>query len=416
MKKLLFITPELPYPLQSGGKVKTFKLLQSLAERYEVTLVCPLKNEDADHRDAFHRVSPCVAHVHQRVNVPRTAWNLSRSYLNGIPLNVWRTVDWKLKSAVAHMANRFDVVFLDHYESATFLPARFRGLRVYHAHNAYHQLWRRYAAVSRNPLVKFAATLEALRVRRFETRTACTADLVFAAPNDGRELVAAGVPEESIRETFHLGDEHQLGLPDLAFSRSAKKLLYVGYLGWEPNVQGLLWFIEQVWPRLLKTHPRLRLDIVGKDPDLRLQCAVAAHAGIRLTGFIDDLEAVYGSARVSIAPLLFGSGMKVKVLDAMARGMPTVTTSIGVEGIDASHGEHLLVSDDPAEFADQINLLLQDEALWHRLSGNSRTLIRARYTWNQLLKNMHWALKEALWEHQARRYRPTTPARLTHAA
>jgi hypothetical protein len=136
MKKLLFITPELPYPAQSGGKVKSLKLLQSLAQRYEITLASPLKLDDASNLEAFHRVSPCCEHIHEEVAVPRTAGNLVASYLRGVPLNVHRTHSRNLAERIAAVADTFDVIFLDHYEVYQYLPADFGGLTIYHAHNA----------------------------------------------------------------------------------------------------------------------------------------------------------------------------------------------------------------------------------------------------------------------------------------
>ena len=402
MKKLLFITPELPYPPQSGGKVKSLKLLESLAERYEVTLACPLKLDDPANVGAFSLVSPCATHLHEPVNIPRTAGNLALSYLQGRPLNVRRTYDDTLAERVAAIANKHDIIVLDHYEVFPYLPADYDGLVVYHSHNAYFKMWERFAKLPGNPAMRLAAHMEAGRVRRSEAALARRADLVFAAPNDGRELVDAGADAATIKDTFHLGDDQQLELPQLAFEDTRKKLMYVGFLGWEPNVQGLVWFINEVWPRLQQQHPDLEFDIVGKNPDRRLQAAAASWPGINLTGYVADLQTIYRDSRVSVAPLLFGSGMKVKVLDAMARGMPTVTTSVGAEGIDIENGRHLLVADEPDQMTDAILSLLDDAELWQRLQENSRALISERYTWRQLFTNMHRDIDAALRAHRRR--------------
>ncbi|KZX55117.1 glycosyl transferase [Halioglobus sp. HI00S01] len=396
MKRLLFVSPELPYPMQSGGKVKSMKLLHALSKRYRVTFASPLKGEDASHVDEFHAASPCVEHVHVPVDVPRSAINLLISYLQGIPLNVRRTMDSVLRNRIADVADDFDVIFLDHYEVYPYLPQGYGGLVVYHAHNAYFKIWERYASLPGNPVMRVASYLEAIRVRRCEASVARQADLVFAAPNDARELVDAGVSGNCIRPTFHLGDDSHLQRNELCFERTHKKLMYVGLLSWEPNVQGLLWFIEHVWPRLETCHPDLVFDVVGMNPDPRLVDAAAAHAGITLTGFVADLEDIYRDSRVSVAPLLFGSGMKVKVLDAMARGIPTVTTPVGAEGIDIRNGVHLMVSEAPDHMASQIDQLLSDAVLWDTLRTQSRQLIGERYTWASLFESMHRDMDHAL--------------------
>ena len=414
MKKLLFITPELPFPAQSGGKVKSLKLLQALAERYQVTLACPLKLDDARHVEDFRAISPCTNHLHQAVNVPRNPVNLGVSYMRNVPLNVHRTHSEQLQTNIAAIADQHDVVFLDHYEVFPYLPKDYQGLTVYHAHNAYYKIWERYAQLPGNPAMRMAAHLEAGRVKRYEASVANTTDLVFAAPNDARELSLAGVAEGKIHDTFHLGDDQQLDLPDLQYANTQKKLMYVGFLGWEPNTQGLLWFIDQVWPSLVERHPDLRFDIVGKSPDQRLQQAAAYWEGITLKGFVPDLQRIYSDSRVSVAPLLFGSGMKVKVLDAMARGMPTVTTSVGAEGIDMESGKHLLVADEASDMAVHIDRLLTDPDLWWRLQTNSRALITERYTWRQLFSGMHRALDAGL-RGKANAISSQTDTRLQHA-
>ncbi|MFK8040882.1 glycosyltransferase [Congregibacter sp.] len=396
MKKLLFITPELPYPPQSGGKVKSLKMLEALGQRYEVTLVSPLKLDDADHRPAFEAQSPCVQHIHRRVNVPRSAKSLVSSYLRGKPLNVHRSYDAALAQQIRRLAPSHDVIFLDHYEVSAYLPDNYQGMVVYHAHNAYHQIWDRYARLPGNPAFRLAALAESGRVRRAEHQIAKRADLVFAAPNDAELLLDSGIDAGKIAHTYHLGDDSQLELPQLEFASTEKKLMYVGLLGWEANVVGLLWFIENVWPRLLQEHSDLTFDIVGKNPDQRLMDAVAIYPGIRLRGFVQDLQEVYRDSRVSVAPLLFGSGMKVKVLDAMARGMPTVTTPVGAEGVDYVNNRHLCVARNAEDMAQATLQLLKDETLWTRMRDESRSLISERYTWSQLFASMHDAMDTAL--------------------
>jgi exopolysaccharide biosynthesis WecB/TagA/CpsF family protein len=396
VKKLLFITPELPFPGHCVGKVKSLKLLHSLAERYEITLACPLKRDDAANVDAFHAVSRCVQHLHESVDTPRSLRSLAVSYLRGLPLSVHRTTNLALKRQIEAFASRYDVIVLDHYEVYSYLPASYNGLCVYHAHDAYFKMWQRYSEFSTNPAVRLAACIETRRVRAYETAVARNADITFAAPNDAAELVALKVPSEKLHNTFHFGDDSQFEQPDLCFEDTQNKLMYVGVLEWETKAQGLLWFVERVWPRLLQRHPDLRFDIVGKNPCKRLQQAVAGISGIRLLGFVEDLETIYRDSRVFVAPFLFGRGMKVKVRDAMARGIPTVTTTLGTEGLDIENGKHLLVADTAEELADYIHTLLTNSAMWRRLQSCSRTLIQEFYTWEKLFTDMHLAIENGL--------------------
>ena len=396
MRKLLFLTPELPYPPQSGGKLKSMKLLEALSENFDVTLASPLKLEDTTHRGAFAARSPCREHVHRELHIPRSGINLARSYLARKPLNVYRSFQRELAHDVTALASEHDVIFIDHYEAAAYLPEEFSGTVIYHAHNAYHQIWRRYAQLPGNPLQRLAALVESYRVRSAELRIAQRADLVLAAPNDAELLIAAGVDANRIAHTYHLGDDAQLELPDLTFHGCDMRLLFVGLLAWEANVQGLLWFLKEVWPKLRQAEPDLAFDIVGKNPDPRLLELTSSLTGVRLLGFVEDLDTVYRTARVSVAPLLFGSGMKVKVLDAMARGLPIVTTPVGAEGLDYRNHEHLAVAETADGMASAILHLLHDEQRWDLQQRASRRLIRKRYTWRRLFDAMHTAIDSAI--------------------
>ncbi|MEE4662053.1 MAG: glycosyltransferase family 4 protein, partial [Halieaceae bacterium] len=258
----------------------------------------------------------------------------------------------------------------------------------------YHKLWERYAEQGSNPLYRAAAAVESRRVRDAEVALCQRCDLVFASPNDIDALVAAGANPAQMRETYHLGDAANLERPALENNSRQTSLLYVGNLAWEPNAAGLRAFIETAWPRLKQYYPALRLDIAGRGADDRLQQLAADGHGIVLHDFVDDLEPLYQRARLSVAPLSFGAGMKVKVLSAMARGLPLVTTPVGAEGVAARHAQHLMISDSIAAMADDIARVLEDAQLWQQLATESRQLISDRYTWDGLFQSMLSAMHQ----------------------
>jgi glycosyltransferase involved in cell wall biosynthesis len=375
--------------MHSGGKLKSAKLLFSLAERYHVTLLCPLKGNDAGHLNDFCRISPCIAHYHEGVETPRTLLNLAKSYAKGIPINVLRSYSPQLCDQLDDMVDEYDFIFLDHFELFSYIPKRAYDRTIYHAHNAYHQIWRSFSRTKAAVHLRVASWLEYHRVRRYEKRVCNESKLIFAAPDDGKLLSNLGVSPQKIHETYHLGDSWNADLPELDYESTAKKLMYVGFLGWEPNRAGILWFISSVWPTLKRAEPELVLNIIGKGADDTIKQAVTNNPGIILRGFVDDLEPEYQSSRVSIAPLQFGSGMKVKVLDSMARGLPTVTTATGAESIDFEQGKHLFVSSGADDMAHNIISLLNDQSIWSRLNFYSRQLISQRYNWKSMLANMH---------------------------
>jgi glycosyltransferase involved in cell wall biosynthesis len=397
MRSMLFLTPELPYPPVSGGKIKSWKLVQHLSRHYRLALACPLKENDQRHLAEFESKAELAEFLHEPLQVPRSARNLAISYLRGVPLNIHRTDSSRLRRAIDRIAADYDLIFCDHYEVFQYVPEDYRGKVILHEHNAYFLMWYRYAERDGNLLLRLASYLEYLRVRRYEVRACARADRVFASPNDIDALVTAGVERGKCGVTYHLGDETHLQCPPLDYADTELSLLYVGTLSWEANIDGLLWFLQQVWPLLRQRQPALRLQIAGGNPDARLQRAVEQDTNLELCGFVDDLEPLFQRNRVFIAPLRFGAGIKVKVLTAMGRGIPTVTTSVGSEGLQAESMRHLAIADDPEPMAEAIDRLLTDQTLWDQLAQGGRQLVLQHYTWEQTLGSMQRELDDLTW-------------------
>jgi glycosyltransferase involved in cell wall biosynthesis len=394
MKKMLFLSPELPYPLHSGGKIKTWHTLEAFSKYWDITLVCPLKLEDNLNLKEFKVKSSVKDVLTDKVNRPRSAYNLLKSWHQRRPINVLRTDSRLLKEQVANICHHQDYIFIDHFEAFQFVPSEVlantkrQQTIIYHAHNAYHKIWERFAKTTTNLAYKIVCNIEAKRIVRYERHIVASVDCCFAAPNDVECLTNLGCCKDKLFQTLHLGDESALEKPALRWDQTTEKLCYLGYLGWEPNIVGLEWFLTEVWPVLKQRHPKLSLDIAGKNADQRLKNAVQAAKDVTLLGYVEDLEDIYSNCRISIAPLLFGSGIKVKVISAMARGLPLVTTSIGAEGLEVKHQDHLMIADSSRAMAGSITQLLQDDILWQRIASNSRKIVIEKYTWAQMFSSM----------------------------
>jgi glycosyltransferase involved in cell wall biosynthesis len=138
------------------------------------------------------------------------------------------------------------------------------------------------------------------------------------------------------------------------------------------------WLLDAVWPLVRRDLPTARLTIVGRG-EAPLVARWGAAPGVRFTGWVESVEPWFAAARVMVAPLRSGSGMRVKILDALARGLPVVATSVGIEGIQATPGEHALVADTASDIAAATVRVLRDRALAERLSASARALALARY-------------------------------------
>jgi len=387
--RIFFFTPQLPYPSVSGGVIKSRKMIEYLSARHEVHLFCLLKGSDHDYVDEFSSHVPLAGLRMAAINIPRSIGTYLHSLVRGVPLSVVRNRSRTLQSMVDEaMTVPPDVIFIDHFLMFQYVPEEFRGRVVLHQHNAEYVMWRRFAEFDTRRLRRLVVRLESARVRSYEARIGARANAILAAPNDIEALVELGLPREKFVETLHLGDERLLDAPDIDFAQTELALLCVGTLDWEANRDGLLWFLQDVWPQLKQRFPALRFTVIGRNPGVELQNLASTLPGVELLGFVDDLEPYYARSRVFVAPLRFGSGIKVKVVNALYRGLPIATTPVGAEGLEVESGRDIHIGATPLELATQIGALLQDAAQWTGISKASRALARARYTWQASLQRL----------------------------
>ncbi|RMG78650.1 MAG: glycosyltransferase [Bacteroidetes bacterium] len=388
-KSILFLTTQLPYPPVSGGVIKTYKLLQFFSEEYELHLISLLKNDDENHAEAFlKQITKLFSHYFFPLNKPRSTGNLIKSYFKQMPLNVYRNFSPQLKDEVHKRAEGKDILFIDHFEMFQYVPEHFSGKIIFHEHNAEFLLWQRYAELLPLDTRKIAVQIEANRILKKELQYCRKADLIFAAPNDIKALTEKGADKNKFRPTYHLGNDNLLTLPDIEYEHTKPKLLFLGTLSWEANKKSVIWFLENCWSAILQHKPETTFEIVGKNADEELKNIVNEHSNVFLRGFVENLEEVMQDTRVMISPLVFGSGIKVKNLDALYRGIPLVTTGVGAEGLKLESNENCLIADNSEDFTQKVIMLLEKQPLWEKIKTNSRALARKEYTWHNELHKM----------------------------
>jgi glycosyltransferase involved in cell wall biosynthesis len=394
---ILFISTQLPYPPKSGGTVKSWNYVSFLAKKYQLSVACLLKDDDAKYVEEFQNKLALATFIYEELQVKRSAINLLKSYLMAPCMNVFRNASNSFKAKIEQQAKQQDVIIIDHYEMFQYVPATFKGKVIMHTHNAEFMLWQRMSELEEgNLLKKGVLRLEAARVKKYEQEIFRQADLIYSTPSDIALYRKHGFDVSKHVLTYHLGNDSLLKLPPIAFNETEKALTFIGTLSWEPNIDGLLWFLGKVWPIIIAKHPDARLYVLGKDPDQRILDAAGEDKRVVFTGFIKDLEVYLKKTRVYLAPLRFGSGMKVKVLEGLYRGSPTVSTSVGAEGLEVASGESIFIADTAEAFARDCIHLLENEASWEAMRDQSRKLAASKYRWEPLFEKMDTALKQLM--------------------
>ena len=273
-----------------------------------------------------------------------------------------------------------------------YIPPDFRGRIVTHQHNAEFIMWSRYAKLVKNPIKKLLLLIEAFRIKRYELDMIERTCITLAAPNDKAVLTEAGANASKFLNTFHLGDAGNLTLENLTFENTQLSILYVGTLTWEANIDGLLWFLKHSWPLIKAQQPNVVFTIAGSCSPQLSNILLKLEPKINLLGFVEQLDELYQTHRVFICPLRFGSGIKVKIINSLYRGIPTVMTPIAAEGIKLNHGEHAYVTNNAADFAYCVLDLLKNKKKWRSFSEQSRALMHQYYTWDKVFSNIDKSL------------------------
>jgi glycosyltransferase involved in cell wall biosynthesis len=168
----------------------------------------------------------------------------------------------------------------------------------------------------------------------------------------------------------------------------ARDVLSLATMFYPPNVEGVMWFGREIFPQVHAREPDTRFLVIGARPPVEVQALQSDNSGVEVTGYVDDLAPYLHRSAVLVVPLHSGSGMRVKILEAFARGIPVVSTTIGVEGIEARPGEHLLVADTPREFALAVLDTLRDRESALRRAAAARALVEERYSRRRALAGM----------------------------
>jgi glycosyltransferase involved in cell wall biosynthesis len=265
---------------------------------------------------------------------------------------------------------------------AQYLPiaARMGIATVFDAHNAVWQLVRDLADREPVPPKRAAAAIEWRLLRRFEGRAARDSALTMTVSETDCAALeeAAGVP---IRARIAPIGVEARSRPWSLPRTDACRLLSVATMHYPPNAEALRWFRDDIWPLIREQSPDAMVDVVGQRPPVDLLAWGDSDERVQVHGFVPEITPLYRNAAVFLVPLKSGSGVRVKVLEAMAEGVPIVTTSIGIEGLELTPDRHVLVADTPGEFAAAVVRLLRTPELRIALATEARQHVVDHYDW-----------------------------------
>jgi glycosyltransferase involved in cell wall biosynthesis len=389
--RVLYVTQVPPSPPRYGAQVRIHGLMTALAERHEVSAVCCAASEveaesaratmGAYCRDVEIVVDPTSdATVRKRLLQLRSLAS-PHSFERLLFTTAW--MQRRIDAVLA--ARRYDVVnvegpFVVHHRFRTAPPGALPPRVVLDEHNVEYDVARQIAGRDdASPARRLYAAVNWRKMRREEEAAWGRVDaLTVTSPHDAGRVRAVH-PGARVAVVPNAVDVERYAPRPGDPPPDPNTLLFFGALDYFPNTDALAFFLDQVWPRVLATHPAARLRILGRRPPPALLARQAP--GVEIGGFVEDLRPSIAAAGAVIVPLRLGGGTRLKILEAMAMARPIVSTALGAEGIDVAHERELLLADGPEGFAAEIGRLLDDPALGARLGLAARALVERRYSW-----------------------------------
>lgn len=386
---ILFLSQVLPYPLDAGPKVRSYYVLRHLARRHRVTLVC--FSRPADTPAAFAHLRTFCAEVHP-VPLERTRFRdalaLGQSLVTNRSLLVIRDEITAMREMILGLtrAHRFEAIHADQLSMASYALQVSGTPRIWDAHNAFWLLVRRLSDTTSSPGRRLLLRREAGLLKRYEAALCAVFDRVTTVTREDRAaLTFADQPSRAPLVTIPICIDPGETSP-VPFQPGAADIVCVGGMFYPPNVEGVVWFAREAMPLIWAERPGTRFFIVGARPAAELRALAAREPRVIVTGYVPDVSAILREAAAFVVPLRAGGGMRVKILDAWARGLPLVTTTIGCEGIDILPGVNLLIGDNPRQLAQACLALLSDRASARHIAENGRAWVAARYDWRTVYR------------------------------
>jgi glycosyltransferase involved in cell wall biosynthesis len=393
---ILQICTKVPYPPKDGGASGIYVFSKTLAELgHSITILAantPKHYIDEAAYLKIHRNIRIIAvDINTNIRFLPAIFNLFFSLL---PYHASRFYSMQLKGKLKRVLyqTKFDIVQFEGIYTGLYLKEvrKYSSAKVVlRSHNIEYLLWHDIKNSEQNILKKIFLSVENIKLKYFEISLCRNVDAITSVTESDLYYLRKHTTVKSMvipygieEDDFNTNDKRTLQ------DRSQFSLSYIGALDWIPNQEGLIWFIRSVWPLVNKEFPGLELHIAGRNAPKSLKSIFSSARNIHFHGEIDDAESFMLSHSAMVVPLFSGSGIRVKIIQALGCGVPVIASAKAIDGIQAEHEKHLLSADTLWEFVLNIQRLKSDKELYSRLSENGKELIKTKYCINSFIQDL----------------------------
>lgn len=371
--------------MDTGGKIRTGKLLQKLKGVFDVTLVSNFDaSKDAPHLHLIEQLCHAYYPVARRETTKYSATfylELFTRLFSRYPITVIGDYSKALEEKILDLIHRFryDLLICDFLQPSL----NFRKVRghpsVLFQHNIESVIPRRHQEVARNLVMKMFWWMQWRKMRHYE-KEACQkfTGIITVSEMDKQKLVEQYAVQNVYAIPTGVDTNYFCPTED---KRIPHSLVFTGSMDWLPNEDAIIFFAKDILGKIKQQIPDVTLTVVGRNPSRRLLNELKNYPEVTVTGWVSDVRPYMSSRVLYVIPLRIGGGTRIKAFEAMAMGKAVVSTSVGVEGLPVCHGEHLVIHDESHEFASAIVRLLQNVDERRRLERNARSFVQNHFSW-----------------------------------
>jgi len=398
---ILFLTQRVPYPPNKGDKLRAFYEIKFLSKRHSIDLLCLADDErDLLHKEALLRFCQSVDIVPHSVlsaNV-RAILGLASSK----PLTQPFFYNPQLQAFVRRKLaqQRYDLIFVYCSSMAQYVERVDTIPKVIDFVDVDSEKWAQYAQVASFPK-NLVYRLESQRLRKYEQRLASTFQHGFLVSQQEVDDFQRVVCPCDLLTALSNGVDLERFTPS-SEPYNPSSLIFTGAMDYFANVETALYFAREIFPCIQQEIPEAAFSIVGSKPAEELRRLAEQNPHIIVTGFVEQVQPYFQKAAVFVAPMRIARGIQNKILEAMAMGVPVVTTSLGFEGIPATPGEDILVEDQPEQFARQVIRLMTEPAAREMVAARARKVIETAFDWDTNLARLEHILERCVEQFRAR--------------
>ena len=375
------------WPLNVGGRLRSFHILSELSKRHRVTLLTTHRPDQSADEAAKH-LPHCQRVVSFPYNPPKAGSigfvaALAKSWTSTLPVDLlkWRVPALRAEVERIVRGGEVDLIIADFLYAAANVPADTNVPVILFEHNVEHMIWKRLAENETRPWRRAALEIEWRKVRRAERKACARSNAVLAVSDVDATNLVENAPSADVRaiptgvDTTYFAAN---GTPE-----AAAHLVFSGAMDWYPNEDAMLFFINDVLPLVKREEPNVTLTIVGRNPSDKLRDA-GATAGVRVTGTVDDVRSFIDEGAVYVVPLRIGGGTRLKIFEALSMAKAVVSTTVGAEGLPLVDDEHYVRADNAQTFAGAVVSLLRDPQRRKALGAAGKELVHSHYSWHSV--------------------------------